>query len=440
MIKLEKRNNSKIIFIGIIALFLLIPLLFVNGIIADRAELYDETAKNIGKEWGGYQTIGGPVIVLDIPERYKKSETEEIWEEAKKYLILPEKLNIKTNLKTEIRKRGIYETSVYNTVVEISGNFKNVKSKIKAIEKIKKIDGINVIVGISDINSLVSVEEFEIDGKKIELDSGTGITQIEALKTGISGKIAEKNFEKDEVNFKIKFELRGSEGISLLPFGEVNKFEVNSTWKTPKFTGMLPSEKKITDNGFNAKWDISYLTRSYKQEFYEDKISEDLTNGEANIDLYNKLTHYGKIQRATKYGALFIFLTMGIVYIFEILSKRATHYIQYIIVGVSLTLFYLVLLSLAERINFDLSYLIAMLMVVVPNSLYLASITKKNNYGVYMLIFLFIVYTILFSILQMEEFALLTGTILVMVILYLTMYLTRNINEKSLEIEDEKKN
>lgn len=437
MIKSEKKSSSKIVFVGIIAIFLLIPLFFVNGIISDRAELYDETAKNIGKEWGGYQTIGGPVIVLEIPEIYRKSETEEEWKGARKYLILPEKLDIKTNLKTEIRKRGIYETSVYNTVVEISGNFKDIKSKIKKIGKIKNI---NAVVGVSDINSLVSVEEFEIDGEKIELDSGTGITQIEVLKTGISGKIAEKKLEKDNVNFKIKFELRGSEGISLLPFGEINKFEVDSTWKTPKFTGMLPADKKITNSGFNAKWDISYLTRSYKQEFYEDEISDDLTDGEANIVLYNKLTHYGKIQRATKYGTLFIFLTMGVVYIFEILSKRATHYIQYIIVGVSLTLFYLVLLSLAERISFEVSYLIAMLMVVVPNSLYLASITKKINYGIYMFIFLFIVYTMLFSILRMEEFALLTGTILVMIILYLAMYLTRNINEKSLESEHEKKN
>lgn len=421
----DKKNGKKMLFIGIISLFLLIPLFFINGIVSDRAKLYNETVESIGNEWGGYQVIGGPVLVLKTPERIEKNSDDEYKLESRNLIILPENLNVKVNLKNELRKRGIYEASVYTTTVEMNGNFKNIETKLKNMEQS------NIVVGISDINSLVSIEEFEIAGEKIKLDSGTGIDKISALEKGLSGKVDKKYLEKDKVSFKIKFEIRGSKGISLLPFGEENNFQVVSAWKTPKFTGMLPTDKKITNSGFDANWNISYLTRSYKQEFYEDEFTGDIRDGNANVDLYNKLTHYGKIERAGKYGALFIFLTMGVVYIFEILNKKTTYYIQYIVVGVSLTLFYLVLVSLAERISFELSYLIAMLMVIIPNSLYIGSITKTFKYGIFMFGFLVTIYTMLFSILRMEEFALLTGTVLVMTILYIVMYLTRNLDKGS---------
>ena len=128
------------------------------------------------------------------------------------------------------------------------------------------------------------------------------------------------------------------------------------------------------------------------------------------------------------------------VYLFEISGKKETHYIQYGIVGFSLVMFYLLLLSLAEHISFITAYGISAAAVIIPVSLYIASVTKNIKYGIGMLVLLIGIYSILFSILKMEDYALLTGTLLIMGVLYLLMYITKNmeiINKKNPEIEDD---
>ena len=120
-------------------------------------------------------------------------------------------------------------------------------------------------------------------------------------------------------------------------------------------------------------------------------------------------------------------MTLVIVYIFEIASKKAAHYIQYAVVGASLVIFYLLLLSFSEHISFEWAYLISSLAIVIPNSLYITSLTANKKFGVGMFLFLSGVYAILFSILRMEQYALLTGTLLILAILYVIMYITKKV-------------
>ncbi len=118
-------------------------------------------------------------------------------------------------------------------------------------------------------------------------------------------------------------------------------------------------------------------------------------------------------------------MSLVIVYIFEIVSKKVAHYVQYIVVGFSLVMFYLLLLSLSEHLGFEMAYLVASLAIVIPNSLYIASMTDNKKFGIGMFIFLSGIYAILFSILRMEQYALLTGTLLILAVLYVVMYLTK---------------
>ena len=119
-------------------------------------------------------------------------------------------------------------------------------------------------------------------------------------------------------------------------------------------------------------------------------------------------------------------MSLVIVYIFEVISRRFTHYVQYLIVGLSLIIFYLLLLSLSEHIGFEWAYLISSLAIVIPNSLYIMSLTSNKKLGIGMFFFLSGIYAILFSILRMEQYALLTGSLLILTILYVVMYLTKN--------------
>lgn len=427
-----KSNNSlvrKICFLFILTLLLQIPMYFIHRIIDERDYSYRNMVEEIGNEWGKKQTVAGAFLMIpyyDTETDYDNSGNEVEKKVVKNLILLPDKLNTKIILKDEVRKRGIYKTTVYNGEVTIEGYFPNLQSVLPA-----NINPYNIGIGIAitDTKSLMKIEEFKVEGEEVELEAGTGLKQ-EILSKGISGTIRKNLLEKDRVNFSIKMNLRGNGGIEILPFGKENHFEVKSSWKAPSFYGVLPNTQQIDDNGFEAKWDVSFFTRNYKQNFVDDfypNITGSITEGKVGVNLYEGVTHYRQVIRSVKYSMLFIMLTLFIVYIFEITSKKFTHYIQYGVVGFSLTLFYLVLLSMSEYFTFGIAYIIAALMVVIPNSLYIKGVTKNNKYGLGMLGFLSGIYAVLYSILKMEQYALITGTLLIMLVLYAMMYITRNI-------------
>lgn len=425
-----KTNNSlvkKIGFLFILTILLQIPMYFINSIIDERNSSYNYMVNEIGDEWGKKQTIAGPFLIIPYPDTvtdYDNFGKEYEKTVMKNMIVLPDKLDTKIILKEEVKQRGIYKTTVYNGEVTISGSFPKLKNILPA-----NIYPQNIEIGsaVTDTKSLMKIGEFNVEGEDIELESGTGLQQS-VFNKGVSGTIKQNLLEKEKINFSIKMDIRGNGGIDLLPLGKENHFKVQSSWKSPSFYGVLPSSKIIDDNGFEAEWDISFFVRNYKQEFVDDFYTNStMYEGRAGVDLYEGITHYRQVMRAVKYSMLFTMLSLFVVYIFEITSKRFTHYIQYGVVGFSLTLFYLVLLSMSEYFNFELSYIIAALMIVIPNSLYIKAVTKNNNYGIGMFAFLSGIYAVLYSILKMEQYALITGTVLLMAVLYVMMYITRNI-------------
>lgn len=427
MISLRDNNSlvKKIGFLFILAILLQIPMFFINRIIDERDYSYQNMVEEIGNEWGEKQTIAGAFLIIPYSDKevsYDDSGKKVEKNIVKEWIVLPDKLNIKVNLKDEIRERGIYKTIVYNGNVILEGEFPKLKDILPANMYPYNI---GIGIGITDTKSIMKVEKFKVGEEDIYLASGTGLKQL-SLNTGISGTIEKNYLEEGKINFSIKLNLRGNEGINILPFGKENHFEVISTWKSPKFYGILPTTKVIDENGFKAEWDISSFVRNYKQDF-ADGFYSDISEGKIGVDLYEGITHYRQVMRAVKYSMLFIMLSLFVVYIFEVTSKRFTHYIQYGVVGFSLTMFYLVLLSMSEYFSFNLAYIIATLMVVIPNAMYIKAVTKNNNYGIGMFVFLSGIYAVLYSILKMEQYALITGTLLIMIVLYVMMYITRNI-------------
>lgn len=427
MINLKDNNSlvKKIGFLFLLAILLQIPMFFINRIIDERDYSYRNMIEEIGNEWGRKQTISGAFLIIPYSDKivdYDDSGKKIERTVAKDWILLPEKLNVKINLKDEIRERGVYKTTVYNGDIILEGEFPKLEDILP--DNLYPYN-IGVGIGITDTKSLMKIEEIKVEGKDIRVESGTGIKQY-PLNTGISGTIRENLLQKDKIHFSVKLSLRGNGGIEILPLGRENYFEVKSTWKSPSFYGFLPSTKIIDENGFRAEWDVSSFVRNYKQDF-ADGFYSDISEGKIGVELYEGITHYRQVMRAVKYSMLFIMLSLFVVYIFEVTSKRFTHYVQYGVVGFSLTLFYLVLLSMSEYFSFNLAYIIATLMVVIPNSLYIKAVTKNKNYGLGMFVFLSGIYAVLYSILKMEQYALMTGTLLLMAVLYVMMYITRNI-------------
>lgn len=444
--------TKKIIFLFVLTILLLIPLKLIGNLINDRGSLYNQTIINIGNEWGKSQKIIAPVITIsykdtginskDSVSNASNTKAVAVVPVERKFAILPEELNATIEMKDEVRQRGIYNATVYNANVKLKGYF-----SAKDFPEDKKVLGC-VSIGLTDTKALVKINKFKIGDMDLEAMSGTMAAPL--ITNGISGQLGPEHnntMNKEKISFEIDIDFRGSRDISILPLGKKNHFEIKSNWKSPSFSGVLPTERTIDENGFSAVWEVSNLIRNYPQiidvnndqfsDFYQDGVvyneydettyfdNNDDGNTIVKVALFDSVTSYTQIYRACNYGILFIGMSLVVVFIFEIVSKKAAHYVQYGVVGFSLVIFYLLLLSLSEHIGFEWSYLISSLAIVIPNSLYITSMTSSKKFGIGMFIFLSGIYAILFSILRMEQYALLTGSLLILAVLYAVMYLTK---------------
>ena len=444
--------TKKIIFLFVLTILLWIPLILIGNLINDRGKLYKQTITNIGNEWGKSQKIIAPVITIsytdtsinnkDSVSNASNTKAVAVVPVEKKFAILPEELNATIEMKDEVRQRGIYNATVYNANVKLKGYF-----SAKDFPEDKKVLGC-VSIGLTDTKALIKINKFKIGDMDLEAMSGTMAAPL--ITNGISGQLGPEHnntMNKEKIPFEIDIDFRGSRDISILPLGKKNHFEIKSNWKSPSFSGVLPTERTIDDNGFSAVWEVSNLIRNYPQiidvnndqfsDFYQDGVvyneydettyfdNNDDGNTIVKVALFDSVTSYTQIYRACNYGILFIGMSLVVVFIFEIVSKKAAHYVQYGVVGFSLVIFYLLLLSLSEHIGFEWSYLISSLAIVIPNSLYITSMTSSKKFGIGMFIFLSGIYAILFSILRMEQYALLTGSLLILAVLYAVMYLTK---------------
>ena len=444
--------TKKIIFLFVFTILLWIPLILIGNLINDRGKLYKQTITNIGNEWGKSQKIIAPVITISYKDtRINNKESVSNVSNTKavtvvpverKFAILPEELNATIEMKDEVRQRGIYNATVYNANVKLKGYF-----SAKDFPEDKKVLGC-VSIGLTDTKALIKINKFKIGDMDLEAMSGTMAAPL--ITNGISGQLGPEHnnmMDKEKIPFEIDIDFRGSRDISILPLGKKNHFEIKSNWKSPSFSGVLPTERTIDNNGFSAVWEVSNLIRNYPQiidinndqfsDFYQDGVvyneyDDETTYSDNNdentivkVALFDSVTSYTQIYRACNYGILFIGMSLVVVFIFEIVSKKAAHYVQYGVVGFSLVIFYLLLLSLSEHIGFEWSYLVSSLAIVIPNSLYITSMTSSKKFGIGMFIFLSGIYAILFSILRMEQYALLTGSLLILAVLYAVMYLTK---------------
>ena len=445
---------KKIIFLFIFVLVLLIPLKLIGDLIDDRGDLYNQTITNIGNEWGKSQKIIAPVITIsytdtginnkDSVSNASNTKAVAVVPVERKFVILPEELNATIEMKDEVRQRGIYNATVYNANMKLTGYFSS-----KDFPEDKEVQAA-LSIGLSDTKALIKINKLKIGNIEQDLEAMSGTMATPLITNGISGQLGPEHnsiMDKEKIPFEIDIDFRGSRDISILPLGKKNHFEIKSNWKSPSFSGVLPTERTIDENGFLAKWEVSNLIRNYPQiididndrfsDFYQDGLvyneyDDETTYSDNNdentivkVALFDSVTSYTQIYRACNYGILFIGMSLVVVFIFEVVSKKAAHYVQYGVVGFSLVIFYLLLLSLSEHIGFEWAYLVSSLAIVIPNSMYVTSMTSNKKFGIGMFIFLSGIYAILFSILRMEQYALLTGSLLILAVLYAVMYLTK---------------
>ena len=421
----------KIAVIAFIAILLLLPSAMIMNLIQEREGIQQEAIWEVSSKWGNSQTITGPILTVPY-DRYIKQYSEEDKKEkiirVREYLhFLPTELLIDGKVSPEKRYRGIYEVVVYDSGIKIKGVFDQIDYNKYDIKKENvHFEKATLNLGITDLRGIGKQIELSWNDEKILFNPGTETNDI--INSGINCQVMLSSDDTiTSYSFNLTLDLKGSQFLYFVPVGKSTTVNLNSDWPNPSFDGeYLPDERDVNEKGFTAKWDIFHLNRNYPQSWVG--AEHQVYSTAFGVNLLLPVDSYQKTTRVAKYAILLIALTFLVFFFVEVIRKIFIHPIQYILVGIALIVFYTLLLSFSEHMLFNLAYLLASVLTIGLITWYVKVILKMWNLTLLMSGILLILYSFIFTIIQIQDYTLLIGSIGVFIILALVMYFSRKID------------
>ena len=418
--KLKDSLPLKIALMGVLALLRLVPLALIQSQIRDRLRAADESRDEVSASWGRAQTLTGPVLKLsyyveELDEEQKKSST---WTTSKIY---PRTLSYDLDMQTRTLHRSIYDVMVYGTDVTVTGDFVIPEDLAK-----ETLEEQLVTVGMSDLRGVEGTVDIDLGGTVYSFHSGsTGISSSTSYGTVRTAYLSEPVLldravmdGKTVLPFRLTYRVKGSSSLMVRPYGETTEVKMHSNCPDPSFIGdFLPSDREVTADGFTARWSVSEINRG------------DPDDTSFGVNLLQGVTQYQQTTRSAKYGILVILLVFIAGLAVELVGKKKIDLVQYLVIGLSLVLFYALVLSFSEFMSFSLAYFLAALMTVAALFGYFRGILRDRSAWL-LTALVALAYLISYVLLQMETYALLAGTLVLFVLLVGIMYLTTNLNKR----------
>ena len=428
---LRQSSSMKVFGIAVLILLLLIPIAMTRGVVHDRIAIARDARHDIMRSWGQPQVVGGPILI--VPYRVERNEYYgDHKEESGDLYLLPAELSIDAELVPEIRYRGQHRVPVYTANSVMRGTF-----------AAPDVSGLGLgnaqfdwrrahfALSISDAKSVRNVPAIQINGESVNFEaSGRRVAGFPSQIISFAGEILDSETWISPFTFSINLDLSGTDKLQYLPLADSTSMFVKSTWSSPSFIGgHLPESRRISADGFEANWRISSIGRELPSRWTSNSYEYQQTeNSSFGVGLFVPVGIYQLTDRATKYAVLFIGLTFVGYFLFEVISRLHLHPLQYLLVGLANTLFYLLLLSFAEHIGFGWAYLVSAVASTGLIAGYSASILGGLRRASLIVVMLVCLYGFLYLTLKAETFALLAGAVGLWVSLVLVMYLTRRID------------
>ena len=420
---------GKMAFIGVLMALLLIPVGMIKELISEREANRTSAETEVSGKWGGAQQITGPILTVPyrVITHFDKGKTDTTIEYAH---FLPEVLDVKGNLDPEIRHRGIFDVALFKADLEMEGRFAqpDFSGWRVAPEDILWGDAY-VSLAVPDVRSLANSLPLEWDGAKTAFEPDNYVGS--PVKGGLQARTRLAAVPPAEgYRFKMHARLNGSGSMQFLPMGKETKVAIASPWSSPSFSGaFLPRDNDVTDAGFTARWNTLNFSRNFPQSWRSSEVTETDWAGYAfGVDLRLPVDRYQITMRCAKYASLFILLTFLVFFLNETFDRKRIHPLQYILVGFALCLFYLLLLAFTEHIPFNFAYALAAAGTVGLITAYGLAVLSTRKRALTLGAMLAGLYGYLFTLLQMEDFALLMGAIGLFLILGGVMFMTRKLN------------
>lgn len=400
--KRELNTEKSIIKVGlvvVISLLLLIPLAMVRGVIGERESTKDTVTKEVSESYAAAQTVYAPRLESTMLVKLATDSTDMVTERR---IAKCEKLDYKAEVATDVLHRSIYDVIVYNSKIDVCGSFCVTGEMLRALNNRFKFD-------LSDFKGLTNQPQLSFGGNTYSITR-----QNDELVAAV--KLPKGVKDGDTLEFVVSLDVKGTESLYFTPNATETTLSISSKYPNPSFQGtFLPEYREVRADGFDATWKVLDLNINYDYS----------TMGVKFVQLANP---YQQAMRSAKYGMLIIALVFVAGLFVEFLTKKNINPIQYAVIGLSLVLFYSLLLAFSEFVTFGLSYVIAASMTTSALMLYFRGILKSRS--AYLLGgFVALVYALNYMLLQMETYALLAGSLVLFLLLCVVMYLTTNINK-----------
>lgn len=429
---LKRSVSIKAAVIGALVLVLLIPVSMINSVVHDRQSVHQQARWEIMRAWGQPQLLAGPVLVVPYTLRHVDSKGNEYIEERRLY-VLPESLDIETDVHPEVRYRGLHKVPIYSTSIALTGRFARPDVDHLGIGTATlDWDKASVALTVSDARAISEAPSITMNGETARFESG-GQALFQDTPPAIvapAGSLLATANSGDALRFETTLSLNGSDSLQFVPLGDTTDVRMTSDWPSPSFRGnYLPKTRDISTEGFTAAWQIASLGRELPSQWTDRNPQSALAHNAAfGVSFYMPVSLYQLTLRATKYAVLFIGLSFVAYFLFEILAGLRLHPLQYLLVGFANAMFYLLLLSLAEHVGFGWAYLVSAAASAGLVSGYSTTILGGRQRGFVIAAVLAALYAFLFMTLKAENYALLAGAAGLWVALAAVMYMTRRID------------
>lgn len=430
--------TAKVFGIGALALIMMIPLVLVRNIVNERGASRDQAAAQIARGWGGRQIVGGLVLAVPTQRQVANTDNKIVVHESTE-IGLADNLQTAVTMTIEKRRYGMYEVPVFVANMSLKGQFLP-----EDLAQYRKDSGAQWLdekaelrLLLSDTQGLQNVDELTINGKPHRFVSSAA--RIAGFSV-IAVPIDLQAYADQPIAFEIRLKLAGTDSLQILPLARQSQVQMSAAWPDPSFTGaFLPQTRTVDPHGFTANWHVLDLNRNYGQHWDAadttdgrlpdaNDVESRLPDSAFGVGLYQPVDVYQMNVRAEKYGVLFISMTFLAFFLFEVLNRLRVHPVQYILIGVALVTFYVVLLAFSEQIGFGLAYLSGAVAVAAIIGGYAAAVLRSPRRGLLLGAVVALVYAVLYGLISAEQYALLLGAIVLLVVVALLMYLTRHID------------
>jgi inner membrane protein len=439
---MQRKLWQKILMMLGLTLALLIPIGMIESLVSERAGRQQQVANDIAASSAGPQQLFGPLLVVPYSEYWTEvietrqdgvPKREEV-QRADHHLLyfLPEHLNITGDLSTETKQRGLFKVRSYVLNVNIKGDVKlpgGYGNPSPQHNGRISFGTPYASVALSDMRGVLEAPGLEWSGKQYAFEQGSALPMEDA--NGMHATLEALPVEAGHVNlpFAFSLKLRGIESLNFIPAGKHTRVELASPWQHPSFYGRFlpdPQSQKIGQEGFHALWSVDSLASNVAESLY--KCRSINCYDSFGIRLMEPINIYSLSDRASKYGFLFVCLTFAAIFLFEILKSLAIHPAQYALVGLALAMFFLLLLSLSEHLDFLVAYSIAAVACVTLIGVYLSAVLHSAKRGLAAGALLAGLFGSLYGLLESEDNALMLGSLLLFVLLSLAMLTTRRLD------------